>query len=192
MKPTLTWPQTSRWLAATICPGREACQYEPISHRRGEAPRSNCRLQWRTHGQEVFNAFMTANPDIMFHDKSLSCIGEIRTHHRCNTRQHQVIYKLPLDHAQLCRLTDGRQFIISQPYYPDELPDHCLKTLRIWQQDLPELAWKVAGQARSWYFPSESNLIFLGPQETLDSLKLDYEAPTGSQPTGCVRFNTRS
>ena len=192
LKPTRTWPREPDRLNSGICQGTDACQYEPVTRRGESTPHSNCRPQWSRHSRNLFNAFTQANPDVMFRNVSPFCIGDVRPHHRCNTKVHHNIYELPLDHTHLCRLPDGHKFIISQPYYPDELTEQCHHTLALWQQEFPELRWKIAGRERSWYFPNNSNLLFFGAQHTLDSLVLDYQVPTDSQPTGCVRFHKRS
>ena len=188
LTPTKTWPQNSRWLAKGICGGQDDCEYEPKSNEIPRYQRSGCNRAWDTHSQALFEAFMKANPNVMFRDESLGCAGEIKPYHRCFTRKHRAMHGQPLDHAQLCRLPDGRKFIISQPYCDDRLCRSCLEQIALWQKEIPDLAWKDAGKEYSWYFPNQVNLLLLGTQETLDALILDYPAPTDTRPTGCQRW----
>ena len=190
LAPTKTWPQSSRWLAQGICGGEDDCEYEPKSDEIPRYQRSGCNRAWDKHSNALFEAFMKANPDVMFRDRSLDCAGEIKPYHRCPTRAHKSLYEHPLDHAQLCRLPDGMKFIISQPYCGNELCRNCLEQIAKWQKDIPDLAWKCAGKELSWYFPGQTNLLLLGTQETLDALKLDYPVPTETRPTGCVNYKS--
>ena len=190
LKPTRTWPQTSTWLSTSICGGRENCQYEPRETPIKRLLKSGCDQIWQKHSTEVFQAFLNANPDVMFRDNYLGCVNEIEPYHRCNTRDHRALRGWPIAHAQICRLPDGRRFIISQPYCGDQLCRKCLHNIAWWQTQIPHLRWVTAGRERSWYFPNNANLLLLGPQETLDSLRLDYPVPTESRPEGCVRYQT--
>ena len=190
LNPTRTWPQTSRWLSQSICSGQEGCRYEPGDLPAGRRIRGGCEQMWRGHSAELFRAFMEANPGVMFRDHSFRCVKEIEPHHRCYTREHHQLHGRPIDHAQLCRLPDGSRFIISQTYCGDQLCPECLDNIATWQAELPHLRWVTAGRERSWYFPNNANLLLLGPQETLDSLHLNYAVPTESRPDGCVRYPT--
>ena len=143
---------------------------------------------WDRHSKALFEAFMKANPEVMFRDESLGCAGEIQPHHRCHTRTHKPLRGRPLDHAQLCRLPDGRRFIISQPYNDTALSADNLKNIDRWKKQIPGLAWKDIGQKYSWYFPGNAYLIFIGEQDTLSALTLDYPVPTETNPTGCQRW----
>ena len=186
--PTKTWTQSSRWLVKAICPGEDSCEYEPKGNETPRYRRSGCNRAWDTHSLALFEAFMKANPDVMFRDKSVGCAGEVKPHHRCFTRNHRESRGQPLDHAQLCRLPDGRKFIISQPYHTRGLSPDSLENIDLWKKDIPDLAWKDAGKEYSWYFPNQANLLLLGTQETLDALIFDYPAPTDTRPTGCRRW----
>lgn len=190
IRPTRTWPQSSNWLPQSICGGREGCQYEPKMPVALRTMRSGCDQAWGEHSQALFTAFMDANPEVMFRDRSLSCVGEIQPYHRCYTRNHRALREQPIDHAQLCRLPDGSKFIVSQPYCGDNLCGECLDNIGSWQKEMPHLRWVVAGRERSWYFPNNANLLFLGARETLDSLTLDYPVPAESTPHGCERYPT--
>ena len=188
--PTKTWPQTSRWLASSICEGWDSCEYEPKKPNIPRFRRSGCDIAWQKHSNALFEAFMTANPGIMFRDKGLSCVAEINPHHRCYTKSHKSLLGDPIDHAQLCRMPNGMKFIITQPYCDDGLSKSSLERVTKWKSEIPDLTWKDMGKERSWYFPSQANLILLGTRETLDALKLDYPVPTETRPTGCVRYKT--
>ena len=188
LKPTKTWPQRSRYMTGEICHGREGCTYGTgivLSGRRATSP---CGRLWNEYGDSLFQAFLKANPGVMFRDGFLRCIQEILPYHRCNTRFHRSLKGRPIDHAQLCRLPDGNRFIISQPYCDDGLCEACLSNVAQWQRALPGLAWVAAGKHRSWYFPTNANLLFLGQQDVLDLLNLDYPLPKHQQPDGCVRW----
>ena len=191
LAPTKTWPQNSRWLPQSICGGEDGCEYEP---KRDESPRryqrSGCNLAWQKHSNALFEAFMTANPEIMFRDRDLGCVAEVNPQHRCYTKSHKSLHGDPIDHAQLCRMPNGMRFIISQPYCDDGLSKSSLEQVTKWKSEIPDLTWKDMGKERSWYFPSQANLILLGTQETLGALQLDYPVPTETKPTGCVRFKT--
>ena len=193
LTPTRTWPQETRWLASSsICRGSENCQYEPRWEERHRWRQTGCTKAWKIYSEALFQAFMNSNPSTMFRDKNLGCVKELLPNHRCYTGEHRAMYGGPIDHAQLCRLPDGRRFIISQPYYDDGLSQSCLEQISGWQAEMPDLTWIAASKERSWYFPRNANLLVLGTQDTLDSLVLDYQAPTDSQPTGCIRFQKRS
>ena len=188
LTPTRTWPRETRWPAAGICRGGKNCEYEPKREENHHWRQTGCDRAWQIHSEALFEAFMNSNPGTMFRDRGLGCAGEIRPNHRCYTGSHRAMDGGVIDHAQLCRLPDGRRFIISQPYYEDTLSELCLDQISKWQAEMPDLTWVAAGKERSWYFPNNANLLVLGSQNTLDSLKLDYPAPEDTRPTGCVRF----
>lgn len=191
IKPTRTWPQISLWLAQSICDGRENCRHEANGVPVGPAVTSSCDPLWQKHSNDLFEAFLNANPSTMFRDQYLGCVAEIEPYHRCRKQGHRPMSGGPIDHAQLCRLPDGSRFIISQPYCCDELCKQCLADIATWQDEIPNLRWVSAGRERSWYFPNNANLIVLGTQETLNSLNLDYAVPVESSPTSCARYPTR-
>ena len=118
------------------------------------------------------------------------CLLDIQPHHHCETATHQAMYKWPLDNAELCRLPDGRRFLISHTYCDDHLCGPCLQTISKWQKTLPALRWTTAGKDRSWYFPSQRNLLVLAPQDVLNDLCLSYPVPDVHKPVGCVTYKT--
>ena len=188
LAPTKTWPQNSRWLVKSICGGTNSCEYEPKGDKIPRYSRSGCDRAWDAHSQALFQAFMKQNPEVMFRDESLGCAGEVQPHHRCFTKNHRKMRGMPLDHAQLCRLPDGRKFIISQPHYTRGLSKQSLEQLAQWRENIPGLTWKDAGKEYSWYFPNQANMLLLGTQDTLDTLILDYPTPTDTIPSGCQRW----
>lgn len=187
LRPTTTWPQTTRWLCQSICRGGD-CTYEPKGNHENRLVKSGCDLMWRKHSEDLFKAFMDANPDVMFRNHDLNCVKEIEPNHHCHTKNHRAMRGWPIDHAQLCRLTDGNRFIISQTYCEDQLCKNCLDNVATWQKEMPNLEWKPAGKERAWYFPNNANLLLIGTQETIDSLNIDYPIPIESRPDGCLRY----
>ena len=188
IKPTPAWTQTTNWKTSSFCNGSASCQYEPKTEPLSTEPTSGCNRRWQKHSQALFQAFMNANPTVMFHQGYVICVKEIEHNHRCNTRQHDPVIEQPIDHAEICRLPDGSRFIISQPYYRAEL---CNAGMAIFQEVLPDLRCVVAGSKRSWYIPNTTNLLLLGTQETLDSLNFNYPTPDETQPTRCTKFRTQ-
>ena len=187
-KPTKAWPQTTSWLTRSICLGSADCQYEPKQTERIRRTKSGCNQMWRKHSEALFQAFMDANPGVMFRDRGLDCVNEVEPNHRCYRRGHRHLNGPPIDHAELCRLPNGSRFIISQPYCHEKLCQRCLTQMQQWQVEMPNLCWTSGKSQRSWYFPNNANLLLLGTQETLDSINLGYPIPTETQPTGCGRF----
>ena len=192
LKPTRDWPRDSAQTAGNFCQGEDGCRYEPKRKPTGIPLLSGCNRMWRIHSRELRQAFIAANPEVMFRHQPLRCIWEIQPRHRYTYRTHAHVHDRPIAHAELCRLPDGRKFIISQPFCDDELCPECLVNIAKWQKDMPELRWTTGGRERSWYFPGKSNLLLLGTQDTLSSLDLNYHIPTGNAPKLCVRYPTHA
>ena len=185
LKPTRDWPQESQYPSSGFCRGKEECQPPPgrIMNFRG------CSKFWREYSEDIFQAFMNANPTVMFRrNRPLKSVMEIDPKYRCQKWDHFSSSQHPMDHTDLCRLPDGRRFIISQPYctYP-ECP-LCAESIAERQTEIPNLTCIRAGTERSWYYPASSNLMVIGTPDVLETLILDYPAPTGRIPLGCVDY----
>lgn len=192
LKPSARWPQLSRYLSSRICDGGKNCEYEPKRTTTVSRINSGCSSKWQTYSRKLFDAFMAANPDVQFGPKA-ECLQKLKQpQHRCYGKRDSNCIKRssPLDHDQTCRFPDNQRFIISQPYCGDDLGEYDLENIRKWQKMDPEITWRTAGVARSWYFPTHSNLLIIGHEQTLDRLKLNYPVPNLEAPTGCVRWRS--
>ena len=198
LKPTRDWPQRTHWLSISICSGEDNCLYTPEDARdtyfhQGfhQGFYQGCNTFWQRHSRNLFQAFMDANPDVMFRKNYLTCVQQIQPEHRCVHHGDQTLKdRYPIAHADLCRLPDGRRFVIAQPYCDDDLCPICLRNIAGWQIEVPELRWITKGKQRSWHFPGTTNLMFLGAQDTLDSLNLDYAVPIDTRPLKCTKYST--
>ena len=189
-KPTRDWPLTSERTVRTHCDGKDECLYEPKWTDRGTPTAffSGCNRRWRNHSLELVQAFTGTNPSIMFRRRHHpGCIGEIEPTHRCRTKLHTRLRGWPLAHGELCRLPDGRKFIISHPYCNNQLCGECLDNIAAWQREIPDLQWAAAGKERSWCSPGRSNLLLIGAAAVLETINLDYQVPDEHRPDGCVR-----
>ena len=187
LRASSNWKMTTSNIAADICEGSYRCE-----HKLEDIPLANpadqgCGPIWKKHSQALLKAFTDANPTVMFRTAPLKCVGEIQPYHHCPTKIHEAMTGMPLDHAQLCRFTDGQRFIISQPYLDDSECNDMMRT-SIWRAQIPELRWLTIGTKLSWYFPNNTNLMLLGNFETLNTLNLQYPTPITGSPTGCVRY----
>ena len=191
LKPTRDWPKESRFLSSDICRGSEECEAQEQNSPFGRISSGGCNRLWRKHSRAVFEAFIAANPEVMFRRKNLQCVAELTPPHRNGSENHRHMDGWPIDHAEICRLPDGSRFIISQTYCKDELCNTCLEKLEEWQKTIPRLTWTAAGRERSWYFPGSANLIVLADEATLGRLVLDYLVPEETKPTGCRRYGEK-
>ena len=128
LKPTRDWPRESDFLSSGICQGSEECETHEQNSPVGRISGGGCNRLWRRHSRAVFEAFMTANPEVMFRRKNLQCVAELTPPHRQGSENHRHMGGWPIDHAEICRLPDGSRFIISQTYCKDELCSTCLET----------------------------------------------------------------
>ena len=191
LNPTARWSKLSNYTPGSICRGQRDCKYAPKTGGatiRGRSLVSGCDNRWKTYANSLFEAFMASNPEVQFGPKA-HCLRQIRQpKHRCYGGGGANCIKRgwPLDHDQMCRLPDGQQFIISQPYCGDNLCKVCVENVQSWQNADREIIWRTGGTSRSWYYPTHSNLLVVGYKQTIDNLKLDYTLPHADAPIGCV------
>ena len=175
------WHDKAHRLTSHTCDGEADCTYEP---KRGLiGGRSGCDLAWRRYSREVFAAFRTANPGLLYRDDGTPCLMAIKSpSHMCPTKyQRCVTGDYPtFDHQELCRFPDGEKMVLSQPYGCDVLKD--------WDAKVRGLAATDAGKDKAWYLPGVANLVLIGREDVLARVRLDYDVPTGTMPTGCRRY----
>ena len=178
------WNPRTQTIPQGICQGRN-CSYPPAPT--AEHP-SGCDIAWRRYAQALAKAFTDANPGIEFRTASPNCIIEVADPtHVCTMDCRYGLRDHPLDHDELCRLPDGRTFILSHPY-PQGRDNPFTANLEKWRAHVPDLDIRPAGTSRSWYFPNASVLVALGQRSTLDQLNLAYTIPHGDEPFGCARW----
>lgn len=199
--------------ALHVCPGGDGCDYTPSS--KGLRPPhrpSGCDKAWKKYRMALYQSFRQANPDLKPDPKrGVGCPGYLDWSHRHHKRKlGRYVYGQPTtveridcqEDAEMhrCGLFDhyhGWAFhdqapyrvIISHPYGAHDYgwPDWSkIKLPALLPEDITYLD---AGTARSWYFPSHSNLVIVGDKHTLSLLNLDYDLPDPAlRPIKCVRW----
>ena len=195
LRPSATWPAESQRAGfLTVCTGTEECEYEPKLESARWRP-SGCNLAWRVYSWDIFRAFQDANPDLQYRKGTPDCLleaGEKR--HKCYGRQHRgergnLLLDGFMRHHELARFPDGRKIMVCQPYLDAREDDWIRESVEPWRELMPDLAFRLGGTARSWYYPGSSSLLIIGDSEVLERLNTSYEIPSGNRPSGCVYWD---